>query len=304
MNCLSHFKALADETRIRLLNILMHNELNVNEIVSLMNMGQPRISRHLRVLTDSGLLKCRRDGAWAFYSAAVDTEAGAFAAALGPLFQKEPRLADDLENAARLIAERRRNTQTFFNAIAAEWNKLQQEVMGDFDLHRAILDCVETCRFAVDLGCGTGELLAGLSQKASFAVGVDNSRNMLDQAKKLFEKNTNNVELRLGELEHLPLENNEADLAVLSMVLHHLPKPERVILETARILEKNGTFIIADFEKHTNEEMRKKFGDRRLGFSTTEIRTLLENSGFMEQEIKTFPLKKSIYLNITTARKK
>ena len=304
MNCLSHFKALADETRIRLLNILMHNELNVNEIVSLMNMGQPRISRHLRVLTDSGLLKCRRDGAWAFYSAAFDTEAGAFAASLGPLFQKEPRLADDLENAARLIAERRRNTQTFFNAIAAEWNDLQQEVMGDFDLHRAILDCVETCRFAVDLGCGTGELLTGLSQKASFAVGVDNSRNMLDQAKKLFAKNTNNVELRLGELEHLPLENNEADLAVLSMVLHHLPKPERVILETARILEKNGTFIIADFEKHTNEEMRKKFGDRRLGFSTAEIRTLLENSGFMEQEIKTFPLKKSIYLNITTARKK
>ena len=304
MNCLSHFKALADETRIRLLNILMHNELNVNEIVSLMNMGQPRISRHLRVLTDSGLLKCRRDGAWAFYSAAVDTEAGAFAAALGPLFQKEVRLADDLENAARLIAERRRNTQTFFNAIAAEWNKLQQEVMGDFDLHRAILDCVETCRFAVDLGCGTGELLAGLSQKASFAVGVDNSRNMLDQAKKLFAKNTNNVELRLGELEHLPLENNEADLAVLSMVLHHLPKPERVILETARILEKNGTFIIADFEKHTNEEMRKKFGDRRLGFSTAEIRTLLENSGFMEQEVKTFPLKQSINLNITTARKK
>ncbi|MEZ4578834.1 MAG: metalloregulator ArsR/SmtB family transcription factor [Desulfobacterales bacterium] len=86
---------MADETRIRLLNILMHNELNVNEIVSLMNMGQPRISRHLRVLTGSGLLKCRRDGAWAFYSAAVDTEAGAFAAALGPLFQKEPRLADD-----------------------------------------------------------------------------------------------------------------------------------------------------------------------------------------------------------------
>ena len=108
---------------------------------------------------------------------------------------------------------------------------------------------------------------------------------MLDQAKKLFEKNTNNVELRLGELEHLPLENNEADLAVLSMVLHHLPKPERVILETARILEKTGHLLLRIL-KNTNEEMRKKFGDRRLGFSAAEIRTLLENSGFMEQEIK------------------
>lgn len=304
MNCLPQFKALADETRIRLLNILMHNELNVNEIVSLLNMGQPRISRHLRVLTDSGLLKCRRDGSWAFYSAARDTDAGAFVASLQPLFQKEPQLTHDLENAAHLISERSRHTRNFFNAIAPEWNDLQQEMLGEFNLNRAILDCVENARFAVDLGCGTGELLAGLREKADFAVGVDGSRNMLDQAQKLFSPTQNNVELRLGELEHLPLENSEADLAVLSMVLHHLPKPEKAVLEAARILKKDGILIIADFEKHTNEEMRKKFGDRWLGFSKAEIRALLKSSGFIEQEIKVFPLKKSIYLTITTARKK
>ncbi len=304
MNCLPQFKALADETRIRLLNILMHNELNVNEIVSLLSMGQPRISRHLRVLTDSGLLKCRRDGSWAFYSAARDTEAGAFVASLQPLFQKEPQLTHDLENAAHLISERSRHTRNFFNAIAPEWNDLQQEMLGEFNLNRAILDCVENARFAVDLGCGTGELLAGLREKADFAVGVDGSRNMLDQAQKLFSPMQNNVELRLGELEHLPLENSEADLAVLSMVLHHLPKPEKAVLEAARILKKDGILIIADFEKHTNEEMRKKFGDRWLGFSKAEIRALLKRSGFIEQEIKVFPLKKSIYLTITTARKK
>jgi ArsR family transcriptional regulator len=304
MNCLSHFKALADETRIRLLNILMHNELNVNEIVSLMAMGQPRISRHLKVLTDSGLLNCRRDGTWAFYSASGEIAVGRFLDSLRPFFQAEPRLAEDLENAARLIAERRRHTRNFFNSIAAEWNDLQQEMLGDFDLNRAILDCVQGARFAVDLGCGTGELLAGLREKVDFAVGVDSSRNMLDQAEKLFSRNKTNVELRLGELEHLPLENGEADLAILSMVLHHLAKPEKAAAEASRILKKNGIFIIADFEKHTNEEMRKKFGDRWLGFSEDEIRILLENSGFMVQEIKTFPLEKSIHLNITIARKK
>ena len=108
--------------------------------------------------------------------------------------------------------------------------------------------------------CGTGELLSGLQKKAGFTVGVDSSRKMLDQAEKILSNNKTNIELRLGELEHLPLQNSEADLAVLSMVMHHLAEPEKVTTEVARILKTDGIFIIADFEKHTNEEMRKKFG--------------------------------------------
>lgn len=304
MKCLTHFKALADETRIRLLNILLHNELSVNEIVSLMSMGQSRISRHLKVLTDSGLLQCRRDGAWAFYSASRRNAAGRFADSLQPLFQSEPRLAEDLEKAAQLVQERRISARNFFNSIASEWNDLQQRILGDFDLNQAILDFIDTCGLAVDLGCGTGELLAGLQKKADFVIGIDSSRKMLDQAEKLFPENKTDVELRLGELEHLPLPNSEADLAVLSMVMHHLVKPETVAAEVARILKTDGIFIIADFEKHTNEEMRKKFGDRWLGFSKDKIRRILNHSGFEELEIKTFHLNQSFNLNITKARKK
>ncbi len=304
MICLTYFKALADETRIRLLNILMHHELSVNEIVALMGMGQSRISRHLKVLTDSGLLECRRDGAWAFYSVVSENDASRFADSIRPLFQSEQRLADDLENVSRLVRERSLNSRNFFNSIASEWNYLQQKVLGAFDLNRAILDCIGQCRFAVDLGCGTGGLLAGLRKKAGFAVGVDSSRKMLDQAEKLFLEDKENLELRLGELEHLPVGNSEADLAVISMVMHHLADPEKVATEVARILKPGGIFIIADFEKHTNEEMRKKYGDRWLGFSKDEIRTLLNHSGFEVQEIKTFQLKQSINLNITIAGKK
>ncbi len=127
---------------------------------------------------------------------------------------------------------------------------------------------------------------------------------MLDQAQKLFSDNNRNIELRLGELEHLPMGDSEADLAVISMVMHHLADPGKVALEVFRILKKDGIFVIADFEKHTNEEMRKKYGDRWLGFSKEEIRTILNNSGFKKREIKTFHLKQSINLNLTIARKK
>jgi ArsR family transcriptional regulator len=282
----------------------MHHEMSVNEIVALMEMGQSRISRHLKVLTDSGLLECRRDGAWAFYSAVGIKDAGRFVDSIRPLFITDQRLADDLDAASLLVKERSIQSRNFFNSIASEWNYLKQKVLGDFDLNQAILDCVGQCRFAVDLGCGTGELLDELRKKAGFAVGVDSSRKMLDQAEKLFSGDKEDIELRLGELEHLPVGNREADLAVISMVMHHLADPEKVAMEVARILKTDGIFIIADFEKHSNEEMRKKYGDRWLGFSKDEIRTILNNSGFEEQEIKTFQLKQSINLNITIARKK
>ncbi len=304
MICLTYFKALADETRIRLLNILMHHEMSVNEIVTLLDMGQSRISRHLKVLTDSGLLECRRDGAWAFYSAVGNNDAGRFSDSIRPLFLSEQQLADDLDAASHLVTERSIKSRNFFNSIASEWNYLKQKVLGDFDLNQAILDCVDTCRFAVDLGCGTGELLAALREKAGFAIGIDSSRKMLAQAEKLFSSDKENLELRLGELEHLPMGNCEADLAVISMVMHHLANPEKVAIEVSRILKTDGIFIIADFEKHTNEEMRKKYGDRWLGFSKDEIRTILRHSGFETQEIKIFKLKQSINLNITIARKK
>ncbi|MFZ2632625.1 MAG: metalloregulator ArsR/SmtB family transcription factor [Desulfosalsimonadaceae bacterium] len=312
MICLTYFKALADETRVRLMHILLHHELSVNEIVTLMDMGQSRISRHLKILTDSGMIECRRDGAWAFYSAAPSGDADRFLHGLRPVFQAEALLSADLEKASDLVKRRGIQTRNFFNSIAGQWNALQRKVLGNFDLNGAILDCINDhvndwtsdCRFAVDLGCGTGELLVGLSKKAGFAVGIDSSRKMLDQAEKLLFPNASNVELRLGELEHLPVGNSEADLAVISMVMHHLPGPDRVVLEVARILKQNGLFVIADFDKHTDESLREKYGDRWLGFSADDIRTLLNNSGFEVLTIKTFQLQQSIQLNITIARKK
>lgn len=303
MKSLNYFKALADETRIRLFNILLNNELSVNELVSLMDMGQSRISRHLRILTDSGLLQCRRDGIWAFYSVSKSAGEKEFAEALRSLFMDEPELTEDLNSVELLLNDRKKKSKQFFNRIASEWDDLQQQIMGDFDLNGAILKHIGSCNLAVDLGCGTGKLLNKLKGLAAVTVGVDSSPEMLEQARKLFSKENGNVKLRLGELEHLPIGDREADCAIISMALHHLSDPAKAVAEAARILNTKGKLIIAEFEKHQNEIMREKYGDRWLGFSKEEMESFLTGKGFALKVLESFPMNQSLKLNIYKSEK-
>lgn len=304
MDGLNYFKALADETRIRLFNILLSHELSVNELVSLLDMGQSRISRHLKILTDSGLLQCRRDGVWAFYSVSKRGKEKEFAEAIRFLFHDEPEFVKDLKVADAVINDRKKRSKQFFNTIAHEWDDLQQQIIGEFDLNSAILKHVDACNFAVDMGCGTGRLLYHLKKFATVIVGVDSSPVMLEQARKLFKEENGHVKLRLGELEHLPIGNNEADCVIISMALHHLSAPEKAIAEAARILNSKGNFVIADFEKHQNENMREKYGDRWLGFSKEEIETYLSGNGFTLIDVESFPMNQSLNLNIYKSERK
>jgi ArsR family transcriptional regulator len=303
MESINYFKALADETRIRLFNILLNHEMSVNELVTLMGMGQSRISRHLKILTDSALIQCRRDGIWAFFSVSKAGKEKRFVDAIRFLFDEEHELADDLKNAETVISDRQRKSKQFFNRIAHKWDDLKQQIIGNFDLNGALLRHVERCAYAVDMGCGTGQLLHRLKEVASVAVGVDSSPQMLEQARRLFSADNGNVELRLGELEHLPVGDNQADCVIISMALHHIPAPEKAIAEAARILKNKGNLIIADFEKHQDEDMRKKYGDRWLGFSKKEIKTYLANSGFALNLTESFDMNQSLKLNIYKAEK-
>lgn len=304
MDIIVYFKALSDATRIRLLNILLHHELSVNEIVYLMEMGQSRISRHLRILTDAGLLGCRRDGVWAFYYAADNGPAKKFIDSIRYLLNQDPLLKPDLQMALQIIEERKLKTMYFFNSIAEEWDHLKKEVLGELDLSTVILEKVDSCSVAVDLGCGTGELLQHLKKKAKHVIGVDSSARMLDKTDKLFKNEDGNIDLRLGELEHLPLKNNEADCAIISMVLHHLSDPGAAISEVYRILRSDGVLIITDFDKHENENMRKNYSDRWLGFTQEEMERLLCNNGFVHYQMQSFELQHSLKLNLYKSIKK
>ncbi len=303
MESLFYFKALADETRVRLFNILLNHEMSVNDLVSLMGMGQSRISRHLKILTDSGIIQCRRDGIWAFFSVSKAGKEKKFVDAIRFLFNDEPELAEDLKKAESVINDRKRKSKQFFNRIAHKWDDLKQQIIGEFDLNGAILKYVEKCEYAVDMGCGTGTLLQRLKEVSDFTVGVDSSPQMLEQARRLFSDTNGSVELRLGELEHLPVGDSQADCVIISMALHHIPAPEKAIAEAARILNNKGRLIIADFEKHQDEDMRAKYGDSWLGFSKEEIKTYLMDAGLTSIIDESYDMNQSLKLIIYKAEK-
>jgi SAM-dependent methyltransferase len=295
-------KSLSDPTRIRLVNLLTRFELNVGEAVQILAMSQPRISRHLKILAEVGLLDFRRDGLWVFYRGTNLEPGKTFLRCLEPLLAMEPELARDLEQGERLVRERARATVRFFDSIAPHWQDLSREALGGFDLPAEILRLLPRCDVAADLGCGPGDLLPHLARKAYRVIGVDHSRNMLALARSRLQ-GEERISLRLGDLSHLPLGNGEADCAVLSMVLHHLPSPADGLREAARALSPGGTLVIADFLRHAREDLREQLGDRWLGFDSEELSGWLAETGLEPLEFNTHPLAGGLTLLVSRAKK-
>lgn len=302
---LKNIKALADDTRLRLAYILWHYELSVNELVTLLNMGQSRVSRHLKILSDAGLLQARRDGLWVFYKAVEEGENKDFLASLFSYLSKD--LQNDLDVASRIIEERAIKTRQFFNSIADDWDELNKEVLGTFSLPKEVKKSVPaTCKMAVDLGCGTGEVLDKLLEVSENVIGVDGSPKMLDLARRRFNDNLtklSHLSLRIGELDHLPLRDNEADFACINLVLHHLSDPRIALSEIERVLAPRGLLFISDFVQHKEEKMRRNYGDRWLGFSRENLEAYLQEFGFNITQYKTQKVKMGLQLHLLIAQK-
>ncbi len=304
---LAYFKALADETRLRLLHVLAHYELSVNELVSILQMGQSRISRHLKILTEANLLQWRRDGLWVFYTVNKDGEAQEFIKSILPFVDANALMQNDVHLGGRCIEERALRTRQFFNAIAEDWDALTEEVLGSFDLPNAVCAALpKPCALAVDLGCGTGSVLEKILPHVGSVVGVDGSPRMLELARRRFaETDTHDerVSLRIGELDHLPLRDNEADFACINLVLHHLSHPLCTLKEVHRILRLGGSVFIADFDKHNNETMRENFGDRWLGFAQSTLQQFIHEAGLKLVHIERTSVQKNLDLLLVVAKK-
>ncbi|MBQ4132117.1 MAG: ArsR family transcriptional regulator [Desulfovibrionaceae bacterium] len=305
-SALSLFKALSDETRLRLMAVLSVYELSVNELVSLMNMGQSRISRHLKILSDAGLLQFRRDGLWVFYSFPAEGDVRSFWLAIREYVQGSQDLQQviksDLLLAAGIVQERALRSRQFFDSIAEDWDEISREMLAGFDLPARIIELAPESALGVDLGCGTGYMLECLLNKFKRVIGVDGSPQMLELARRRLAPFGERVSLRIGELEHLPLADREADFALISMVLHHLEAPRAAIGEIERALAPGGNLIIADLLKHKNEEMRSKYGDRWLGFELEELEAML--GGFKKIKTEIHSLKNGLEAVIILARRR
>ena len=304
MVALRYLKALADETRMRLVLVLFHYELSVNELVFLLNMGQSRISRHLKILTEAGLLQSRRDGLWVFYSAIPEGPGHQFLNSVIPFMLDEEAGRNDLDMAARIIEDRTLKTRQFFNDIADDWDEMNREVLGDFSLPEVILKAVPAhCGVAADLGCGTGEVLEHLRGSCRELIGVDGSPRMLDLARHRFGGNMNGISLRIGDLEHLPLRDGEADFVCINLVLHHLSHPLAALKEIARVLHPGGQVLVTDFDQHEQESMRTLYGDRWLGFSQDDLTAFLDKAGLTVAKYRRQDVKKGLALHLILARR-
>ncbi len=280
---LAGLNAAGEETRLRLLALLAQSELTVSEVVTILGQSQPRISRHLKLLVEAGLIERRREGAWAFFRLAASPGAGALAGDIvGWLDPGDPVLAEDRLRLAEVRHARADTAARYFAAHAAEWDDIRSRHAPEAQVEAAMRAAVgaRPVRCLVDLGAGAGRMLEIFAPLAQRAIGVDLSSAMLAVARgRLEETGLANVQLRQGDMYALPIERNSADLAILHQVLHYLDDPARAIREAARILAPGGRLLVVDFAPHAEEALRDKHAHRRLGFSNEEISGLLAQAG-------------------------
>lgn len=288
---LDHLAVLSDTTRCRVLLLLERNELTVSELCAVLQMPQSSVSRHLKMLADDGWVSSRRDGTSRFYSMSLDgLDAGG--AQLWPLIREqvsESRAVEqDRRRLARVLKERRSTSQRFFATAAAGWDRLRREMFGDAFFFWGLLGLVEPTLVVGDLGCGTGQLTETLGPHVRRIVAVDGADEMLATARQRLA-DTPNVEFRKGDLEALPIQDAELDVAVLSLVLHHVPDPARALAEVARVVRPGGRVLVIDMLPHDREEYQQQMGHVWLGFSERQIGRLLGGAGFAPVRVRVLP---------------
>jgi ubiquinone/menaquinone biosynthesis C-methylase UbiE/DNA-binding transcriptional ArsR family regulator len=282
-NLLSALTATGEATRLRLLALLAEAELTVSELVTILGQSQPRISRHLKLLVDAGLVERHREGAWVFFFLAPTGPAAALAHdILARLTSQDATRSSDRARLAEVRRARTEQAALYFAAHATRWDELRALHIAEETVEAAVRDIIGPApvNAVLDLGTGTGRMLEVLAPLASRAVGVDQSPQMLSIARVRLEKAAlRNASLRQGDIYALPVERDFYDLAIIHQVLHYLDDPARAIREAARMLRPSGRLIIVDFAPHMQESLREHHAHRRLGFAGEEIVGLMEEAG-------------------------
>lgn len=282
-NLLSALRGAGEPTRLRILAILALGELTVSELTQVLLQSQPRISRHLKLLADAGLIVRYPEGSWVFYRLDESARLGdLLAEIIASLPQGDHELQRDRERLAEVRAERAARAQAYFAANAAQWDSLRANHIPETTIEERMGELIggRDIDLLVDLGTGTGRMLEIFGTRASRAVGFDISPDMLTIARaKLDELAAENCQVRQGDCANVPLEDNVADIVILHQVLHFLDDPQRAVNEAARITRPGGCVLIADFGPHEMEDLRNEHAHRRLGFADDEMNHMLRAAG-------------------------
>ncbi len=275
-------KALADPCRLRLTAVLLAGEFTVQELTRILETGQSRISHHLKILVDAGILSVKSQGTWNYYR--VGEQAPLFCA-IRPALEQEldnlPERGRDLAAVATVLEERRRRSQEFFDRHANQWDELVRTLLPTPAYHQQLLALLPTGSSALEIGIGTGRLLTSLAERCRSVIGVDHSPAMLEETRRrLAEQGVSGVELRLGEMAHLPLPDSSVECVIANMVLHHAADPRAVLTEIRRVLVAGGRLIMADLARHQRDLVREQLADQWLGFEEPELAGWLQEAGF------------------------
>jgi len=288
---LDHLAALADATRCRLLLALGRHELTVSELCRVLQLPQSTVSRHLKILADGGWVHSRPEGTRRLYSLVPD-DLAPDARDLWRLAREQvvavPGAREDARRIGSVLAERRSRSRGFFASAAARWDHLRDELFGSRIYSLSLLGLLDEEWTVGDLGCGTGAVSEALAPSVARVVAVDGSREMLDAARERLA-GVDNVDLRAGELEQLPVEDASLDAATLILVLHHLPDPARVLSEVRRTLRPGGRLLLVDMLPHDRQEYQQQMGHVWLGFSREQIERLLAQAGLRSTRFRALP---------------
>ena len=305
-------KAAGEPTRLRILRLLAEQDLTVSELTQILGQSQPRVSRHLKLLTEAGLIERLPEGAWAFFrlmghTLSVNGRAGS--AALSALIvdqvdDQDSIVRRDLERLADVKSARANDAAAYFRANADKWGRLRSLHVPEVDVEKAVVEIVSRgqCRSLIDIGTGTGRVLELLSPHIKSGTGLDVSHEMLTVARSnLSSASIENCQVQYADIYALPFESECVDLVTIHQVLHYLPDPGQAIAQAARLIRPGGEIIIVDFEPHELEFLRTDHAHHRLGFAHADIETWCRSVGLVEVSVKSFPPPKGVDNRLTVS---
>lgn len=283
-------KAAAEPTRMRILLLLGAGELNVKDLTQILGQSQPRISRHLKLLAEAGLVERFREGSWVYFHVSDRTDGGRLVRRLlEAVDHQDPVVRRDAARAEALKRDREAAAQTYFRDHAADWDRIRALYVAEADVEAAMRDAIGDgpFRLLVDLGTGTGRVLELFADRYERGLGIDVNQSMLAYARsKLKSAGLFHADVRHGDIYNLALGDGVADAVVVHQVLHYLSDPALGMREAARIVAPGGRLLIVDFALHEFEELRKAHAHERLGFADAQISGWLKDAGLGVREAR------------------
>ncbi len=268
-------KAVGEPTRLRILALCLQGELTVSELVRILGQSQPRISRHLKLLTEAGLLERFREGNWVFYRLAQDGPEAGLITSITPLLPlDDERLIRDRQRLAEVKRDRDEAAASYFERNAAEWDDIRSLHIDEAEVEQVVNDllAVENITSLIDIGTGTARMLELLGPRIERGQGIDLSREMLSVARaNLNRAQLSHCQVRQGDIYQLPFPAMSYDAATIHQVLHFIDDQALAITEAARVLKPGGKLLVVDFAPHDQEALRTDHNHRRLGFGDEEV---------------------------------